>query len=90
MHKPSCQNFFHAGIIIWPGNRLYFKFPIIAPLGLSLFVDHHRPHIGKTADIGNIEGFHAVNIFQSEQPGYFPNRSYGTPFFSLNALLVLA
>jgi len=90
VHKPSCENLFHAGVIVRTGYRLYFELPVIAPLWFPFFINNHRTHIGKPADIGNVEGFHAMDIFKLKQSGYLADRSYGASFLPFNALFVLA
>ena len=41
MGEPSREHFFHARVIIRAFHGLYLKFPVIAPLGLTVRKDDH-------------------------------------------------
>ena len=89
MGKAPGQNFFQAGIIIWPIHRFNLKFSVIAALRFPFFKHHHRSNRLETADIRDVIGFHAADMGHSQKLRDLFYRADGPAFFPLNALPIL-
>ena len=55
------QHLLQAGVVIGTLHGFDLEFPVITALRLSFFVNYHGANGFKTADIGNIVGFHPDN-----------------------------
>ena len=83
------QDLVHAGIIIGAGNRFDAEFAVVTALGFAVFIDHHGSDIGKSADVGNIVGFHTADRSQSQQIRDLFRGSYGASLFTAQTFAVL-
>ena len=66
MLKASGQHLPHAGIIVGSMHGLNTELAVIAPSRRSILENNHGSDRLKTADIGNIIGFHTVNIGETD------------------------
>ena len=88
--KTSCQDFFHACVVVWPLHGFDTEFAVIASFWFAAFKDCHGSDRLETADIGNIIGFHSYQIWQIQPAGNFFHRPDCASFFSFDTIFVLS
>ena len=87
--EAPCEHLFHAGVVIGARHCFDPEFAVIAALRSPLLIDNHGSHVGESADVGNIEGLHAVCLLKPEQLLDLPNSADSPSLFSLEPLTVL-
>ena len=88
--EPPCEHLVHAGVVVRPLDRTDPELPVIAPLRLSMLIDHHGAHRLEAVRIGDVEGLHTADIRKAQKSGDLLHSSDGPALLPLDPFLILA